>query len=170
MSSHKCIILIIDQFTFPQAEVLVWTGCSTTSFPSAANSSARPQEQFLQAFLLPVVPHTLKNKKETNNKKTHHLCKSKHLHVRITRRHATQLLFGFIVTFLKNGQCLYVFYEYYYHIPSYSLGSIFYQCIYGFYSCLILYFMYFIVMSMYSYCMFMYGYPDWGSSMLFPQL
>ena len=27
---------------------------------------------------------------------------------------------------------LYVFYEYYYHIPSYSLGSIFYQCIYGF--------------------------------------
>jgi len=28
--------------------------------------------------------------------------------------------------------CLYVFYVYYYHIPSYSLGSIFYQCIYGF--------------------------------------
>ena len=28
--------------------------------------------------------------------------------------------------------CLYVFYEYYYHISSYSLGSIFYQCIYGF--------------------------------------
>ena len=28
--------------------------------------------------------------------------------------------------------CLYVFYEDYYHIPSYSLGSIFYQCIYGF--------------------------------------
>ena len=28
--------------------------------------------------------------------------------------------------------CLYVFYEYYYHIPSYSIGSIFYQCIYGF--------------------------------------
>jgi len=27
---------------------------------------------------------------------------------------------------------LYVFYEYYYHIPSYSLGSIFYQCMYGF--------------------------------------
>jgi hypothetical protein len=27
---------------------------------------------------------------------------------------------------------LYVFYEYYYHNPSYSLGSIFYQCIYGF--------------------------------------
>jgi hypothetical protein len=30
--------------------------------------------------------------------------------------------------------CLYVFYEYYYHIPSYFLGSIFYHCIYGFIS------------------------------------
>ena len=29
-----------------------------TSFPSA-NSSASPQEQSLQAFLFPVVPHTL---------------------------------------------------------------------------------------------------------------
>ena len=28
--------------------------------------------------------------------------------------------------------CLYVFYEYYCHNPSYSLGSIFYQCVYGF--------------------------------------
>jgi len=28
--------------------------------------------------------------------------------------------------------CLYVFYKYYYHIPSYSLRSIFHQCIYGF--------------------------------------
>jgi len=27
---------------------------------------------------------------------------------------------------------LYVLYDYYYHIPSYSLGSIFYQYIYGF--------------------------------------
>ena len=26
----------------------------------------------------------------------------------------------------------YVFYEYYYRIPSYFLGFIFYQCIYGF--------------------------------------
>jgi hypothetical protein len=26
--------------------------------------------------------------------------------------------------------CLYVFYEYYYHIPSYSLGSIFYINVY----------------------------------------
>jgi len=25
-------------------------------------------------------------------------------------------------------------------------------------------------MNMYSYCMFMYGYPDWGFSVLFPQL
>jgi len=28
--------------------------------------------------------------------------------------------------------CLYVFYEYSYHIPSYPLCYIFYQCIYGF--------------------------------------
>jgi len=28
----------------------------------------------------------------------------------------------------------------------------------------------FIVMSMYSHCMFMYNYPDWGFSVLFPQL
>jgi len=42
--------------------------------------------------------------KKTKNKKNHQMCKSKHLHVRLTRRHATQLLFGFIVTFLENGQ------------------------------------------------------------------
>ena len=94
MSSHICIILIIDQFTFPQAEVFVWTGWATTSFPSAANSSARPQEQFLQAFLLPVVPHTLKQK-------NHQLCISKDLHVQLTK-HATQLLFDATAAFLKK--------------------------------------------------------------------
>lgn len=53
-----CIILIIVDITLPQAEVLVCVGCAAAAFPSAANSSARPQEQFLQALRLPVVPHT----------------------------------------------------------------------------------------------------------------
>ena len=66
--------------------------------------------------------------------------------------------------------CLYVFYEYYYHIPSYSLGSIFYQCMYGFISVWWCKLCIFIVMTMYSYCIFMYDYPDWGFSVLFPQL
>jgi hypothetical protein len=68
--------------------------------------------------------------------------------------------------------------SYYYHILSYSLGSIFYQCIYGFipvqYSNLCI----FIFMSMYSYCMIMYLHrASWhssatltGFSVLFPQL
>jgi hypothetical protein len=55
-----CIILIIVEITFPQAEVVVCVGCADATLPPAANSSARPQEQFLQAFLLPVVPHTSK--------------------------------------------------------------------------------------------------------------
>ena len=66
--------------------------------------------------------------------------------------------------------CLYVFYEYYYYICSYSLGSIFYQCIYGFipvWSCNLCIFS---VMTINYHFMFMYGYPDWGFSVLFPQL
>lgn len=46
----------IDKLTLPQDEVFV----VVSSFlpPSAASSSARPQLQFLQAFLTPVVPQT----------------------------------------------------------------------------------------------------------------
>jgi hypothetical protein len=39
--------------------------------------------------------------------------------------------------------CLYVFYEYFYHIPSYSLGSIFLSIYIWFYSYLIMQFIYF---------------------------
>jgi hypothetical protein len=51
-------MLFTVELTLPQAEVLVCAGGAAAGFLSTANSSARPQEQFLQAFLLPVVPHT----------------------------------------------------------------------------------------------------------------
>jgi hypothetical protein len=56
------------------------------------------------------------------------------------------------------------------HIPSYSLGSIFYQFTYGFIPVWQCNLCIFIVMNMYSHCVFMYNYPDWDFSVLFPQL
>jgi len=60
--------------------------------PDHRNSSCR------LSFCL--LSHILKKKPKT---KIHQLCKSKHLHVRLTKRHATQLLFDTTVTSLKKG-------------------------------------------------------------------
>jgi len=51
-------------------------------------------------------------------------------------------------------------FRFYFFINAYIVLFLFNNVIYVF----------FIVMSMYSYCMFRYGYPDWGFSVLFPQL
>lgn len=48
--------------TLPHDEVLIWGSCCLGISLSAASSSASPQEQFLQAFLFPVVPQTANNK------------------------------------------------------------------------------------------------------------
>jgi hypothetical protein len=57
------------------------------------------------------------------------------------------------------------FSRYVYHILLYSLGSIFYQCIYGCIPVQYCNLCIFIVMSMYSYCMFMYLHrASWHSS------
>lgn len=59
-SNLKCsdfsVFVLFVVLTLPQEDVL--TEGSASPLPSDASSSASPHEQSLQAFLLPVVPHT----------------------------------------------------------------------------------------------------------------